>query len=152
MFLRPGFKIYLMANFEREITHCINRFFTHRQIHGFAYRLNRANSIPSTSMSSWTPSIPATTRPSSASRSRARRSTSPSTSTSIRTTSTRSTQSPTSSGRPAAGGSLPWSSGSVREGEGGVPHALGHGARLLRERPGHLDRRFPALLYPRPFR
>ncbi|KUK63753.1 MAG: hypothetical protein XE10_0109 [Methanoculleus marisnigri] len=31
-----------MANFEREITCCINRFFAHRQAHGFAYRLKQS--------------------------------------------------------------------------------------------------------------
>ena len=31
-----------MANFEREITYCINRFFAHRQAQGFAYRLKQS--------------------------------------------------------------------------------------------------------------
>ncbi|WP_317296475.1 PDDEXK family nuclease [Methanoculleus nereidis] len=31
-----------MANFERGITRCINRFFTHRQTHGFACRLKQS--------------------------------------------------------------------------------------------------------------
>jgi Holliday junction resolvase len=34
--------MYVMAHFEREITYCINRFFTARQIHGFAYRLKQS--------------------------------------------------------------------------------------------------------------
>ncbi len=32
----------MMAYFEWEITHCINRFFASRQIHGFAYRLKQS--------------------------------------------------------------------------------------------------------------
>ncbi|WP_292384785.1 Holliday junction resolvase [Methanoculleus sp. UBA430] len=34
--------LYWMANFEREITSCLNRFFAHRKTQGFAYRLKQS--------------------------------------------------------------------------------------------------------------
>ena len=71
-----------MSDFEREIVHCLNRFFKTHHIQGFAYRLKQHSSRAST----WTCSSTRSTRPitsrSSASPSSIRNSTSPSTSTS----------------------------------------------------------------------